>query len=180
MSENERNHQKNSRNRNRWIGVGTILMITVLFILLRSCQHDSDPEDKKKPVPLPGGGEVLDGDLPHMSDEAIRDYLIQKQDASMFTVTVNSEASIQKGSKTLQLMVANPKRNSLECYVEVIHDGETLYTSPLMKPKQYIQKAELSKPLEGGKNKLIVRYNIVHQGEIVGVQETEIMAVTKS
>lgn len=179
MSRDDQVFQKDNRKRNRWFIFGVVIVVALILFLIRSCGHDSDPDDKSNPRPLPGGGEVLDGDLPSMSDDAIRAYLKEKQDASMFTVTVNSEATLRKGSKTLQLLVANPERNSLECYVEVVHDGETLYTSPLMKPKQYIQKAELSKPLVGDKNKLIVRYTIVHQGEIVGVQETEITAVTQ-
>jgi hypothetical protein len=170
--------KKTKRNIVIGIAVGVIVL---LFLLLRSGSTDPvNPIDRETPIPRPGVGVVLDGDLPNMSDEQIREHLKQKQDASLFTVAVNAEATLEKGSKILNLMVANPEKNSINCYFEIVDKEEVIYTSPIMKPKQYIQTAKLSKVLLEDTKKLIVRYNVVYQDNIIGVVEAEIQVVSKS
>ncbi|BFH67334.1 hypothetical protein J27TS7_15890 [Paenibacillus dendritiformis] len=161
--------------------VGVVVLIAILLMIIRSCSSDPvAPVERNDPIARPGVGEVLDGDLPNMSDEQIREYLKKKQDASLFTTAVNAEATFETGSNVLNLMVANPEKNSVDCYFEIVDAGEVIYTSPLLKPKQYIQSAELSKVLSEDVNKLIVRYNEVYQDNIIGVVEVAIQAVNKS
>jgi hypothetical protein len=175
-SEGNKDNTNKSKKR-KWFVVAIILLLLLLLCWWKLIP-DKKVEDVK-PVERPGIVEVLDGDLPTMSDEAIKEYLKKKQDASMFTIQVNSEASFKEGSKTLSLLVANPEKNTADCFVELLYNGEVILTTPTLKPKQFIQTAELSKALPSGNNKVIVRYNVVYKGSTIGVVEAEITATSK-
>lgn len=172
--------KKKEDDKSKWILRLIILILLVLlaFITLRSCQFNIQPS-KQPELPRPGVGVVQDGDLPSMSKNGIEDYLKKKQDASRFTMKAVSEATIKQGSKTLNLLVSNPEVNSIDCYVEILYKNEVIYTSPIMKPKQFIKTAELNKELPLGKNTVIVRYYGVYQGNIISVSEVQIYATCK-
>jgi hypothetical protein len=144
-----------------------LLMAIALFGLFVTTLVDPN-NDKHIP-----SGSVIYGDLPSMSKQEILDMLKKKQDASKFTIQVNSEATFKSGSSTLSLLAANPAVNSVDCYLEILNGDQLLYTSPYLKPRQYIKTAKLSVTPKN-KEKLIVRYNLVFNGQNVGVVEAEI------
>lgn len=161
--------------------VGVVVLIAILLMIIRSCSSDPvAPVERNDPIARPGIGEVLDGDLPNMSDEQIRAYLKKVQDASSFTTHVDSAGTIESGSRTLNLLVLNPEDNSIDCYIEILYEGEVIYTSPILKPKQFLKTIELSRELPEGATKLILRYNGIFEGRIVNATEVDIQAVSNT
>ena len=169
--------EKEKRKRRILFWIFVAIILALLFILLNRSSDPANPVEDAKP--RPGIGQVIDGDLPNMTDEQIKDALKKNQDASMFTLAVDSQSTYEKGSKILYLMVGNSDKNSLDCFFEIIDNGEVIYTSPQMKPKQYIKTAELSRELTEGTNKLIVRYYVSYQDTIIGNPEAKVYVVTK-
>ncbi|WP_218032399.1 hypothetical protein [Paenibacillus humicus] len=159
--------------------IGVVILIAILLMIFRSCSSDPiAPADRNDPVARPGVGEVLDGELPNMSDEQIREYLKKIQDASRFKTQVSSAGTIKSGSRTLNLLVQNHEDNSIDCYIEVFYEGEVIYTSPILKPKQFIKTIELSRELPEGATKLILRYNGIFEDRIVNATDVDIQAVS--
>lgn len=156
-----------------------IIASLVVVIMVMAVLSLLTPEPaEESPIAKPGQGTIVEGEIPNMSNEEIKQYLKQKQDATMFTIQVNSESYIEKGSTKLELAVANPEKNSLDAYIEIVDDDEVLFTSPIMNPNQYLETAELSRTIEEDKS-IIVRYNVVYEGNIVGVVEAEINVKVK-
>src|SRR5690606_23949920 len=122
------------KSRKKWnIAIGVLVLVIILLLLIQNFLSVPEGSNQKTdPIARPGIGEVMEGDLPNMSDEQLREYLKNKQDASLFTVAVNAEATFEKGSTILNLMVANVEKNIVDCYFEILDKDEVIYTSPIM------------------------------------------------
>lgn len=126
------------------------------------------------------GDTVMTGNIPNLNEEDLKAALKQKQDDSSFTVQVVSEGEIKAGSKDLYLTVANPASNKQDCRIHLLMDGENVYTSPVMPPKTYITHETISKELDRGNHRVIVKYFVVDEaGKEAGIAEVEAQITCK-
>ena len=157
--------------------IGLSIIIILLLLLFKGCQApDSDPALPTANVTT----DVIQGDIPGLTDTEL-DTLMQSQtDDSMFTVQAVSAGTIQAGSTQLQLTVANPQNNIHDCRFDLLINGENLYTSPILQPQTYIQSMELNRTLDPGEYTAVVRYSILSDsGDVTGVTEVEVMVICK-
>ena len=159
--------------------IGLSILIILLLLLFKGCQAS---EDNSGPT-IPTANittDVIQGDIPELTDTEL-DALMQSQtDDSMFTVQAVSAGTIQAGSTQLQLTVANPQNNIHACRFDLLINGENLYTSPILQPRTYIQSMELNRPLDPGEYAAIVRYSILSDsGDVTGVTEVEVTVICK-
>lgn len=159
--------------------IGLSIIIILLLLMFRGCEAIGP---SGSPAPPTGNMiadmGVMEGDIPELTEEE-RQTLMQKQtDDSVFTVQAVSMGTIPKDSKRLQLTVANAQNNVRDCRFDLLIDGETLYTSPVLQPHTYIQTMELSRTLDPGEYTAIVRYSILSDsGEVTGVTEVEVTVI---
>lgn len=160
--------------------IGLSIVIILLLLLCKGCQAS---EGKTSGPTIPTAHvttDVIQGDIPELTDTEL-DALMQSQtDDSMFTVQAVSTGSIQAGSTQLQLTVANPQNNTHACRFDLLIDGENLYTSPTLQPQTYIQSMDLNRTLDPGEYTAIVRYSILSDsGDVTGVTEVEVKVICK-
>lgn len=159
--------------------IGLSILIILLLLLLRGCQCPVTGQDGGAADPTVNfTAGVMQGDIPEMTPEE-RQALMQKQtDDSAFTVQAVSRGNISKGSTQLQLTVANPQNNVRDCRFDLLIDGETVYTSPVLQPHTYVHTMELDRTLDPGAYTAIVRYSILSDsGEVTGVTEVEVTVI---
>ncbi len=70
-----------------------------------------------------------------------------------------SGASMQEGSKTLEIRIGNPKENN--CYLQAsfqLEDGTVLYESGLIEPGKGFDEIELTQSLDAGTYEAFIHY----------------------
>jgi hypothetical protein len=109
-------------------------------------------------------GEVFDGMLPTDNPDEVLALLQEKVDENQFAFRVNANPYFNADCKSGNLRLENPARNIYCMQVELILDktGEILYSSPLIKPNQYIEYIGLSQKLASGDHIATVRFIAVH------------------
>ena len=101
--------------------------------------------------------EIVDGSL---DDEVNEEENNEKVDATQFAYKISSYIYFKNDYSSGLARIENPSKNIYNMVVEIyINDGETLvYTSPKIKPNQYIEKITLSETLEKGKYEAIAYF----------------------
>ena len=99
---------------------------------------------------------VKEGTFPKNQD--LHDFLKEKQDASKFTTNIIPYATYNPETNILNLKVANPERNSIDCLIRIKIGDDIYYESPLLKPNQYLDEIEPDKPLPADQSKMYVMY----------------------
>lgn len=158
------------------VQVASILLLLVLVLALHYCQN-TQAGTTQHDVALQTDT-VSAGDLPQLSEDEIAELLRKKQKESFFTVQASSQGTIQTGSRTLSLSVANPRNNKYDCRFQIIlaATGKSIYTSPILRPRSYIEFEYLTAELEAGEHKAIVRYSILDKdGGVCGLTDVEVL-----
>lgn len=109
-------------------------------------------------------GEVFDGMLPTDNPDEILAALQEKVDENQFAFRINANPRFTADCKSGNLRIENPARNIYCMQVELILDstGEVIYSSPLIKPNQYIEYIGLSQKLPSGDHAATVRFIAIH------------------
>ena len=156
--------------------IGLSIIIILLLLMFRGCEAIGP---SGSPAPPTGNmiadTGVMEGDIPDLTDEERLELMQRQTDDAVFTVQALSAGSLEAGSRYLDLTVANPQNNTHACRFDLLINGETLYTSPVLQPHTYIQAMELSRALEPGAYTAVVRYSILSDsGEVTGNTEVEV------
>lgn len=158
------------------VQVAAILLFLVLVLTLHYCgntRHSTTQHDVALQTDT-----VSTGDLPQLSEDEIKELLRKKQKDSFFTVQASSQGTIQPGSRTLFLSVANPRNNKYDCRFQIIlaETQKSIYTSPILSPRSYIENECLTAALEAGEHKAIVRYSVLDKdGGVCGLTDVEVL-----
>lgn len=109
-------------------------------------------------------GEVFDGMLPTDDPGAVLALLQEKVDEGQFAFRINANPYFAADCESGNLRIENPARNIYCMQVELILDetGEILYSSPLIKPNQYVEYVGLSRQLPSGDYSATVRFVAIH------------------
>lgn len=109
-------------------------------------------------------GEVFDGALPVDNPDEILAMLQEKVDENQFAFRINANPYFEADCRNGNLRIENPARNRYCMQAELILDetGEILYTSPLIKPNQYIEYVALARQLPSGNHAATVRFVAIH------------------
>lgn len=169
---------KNNKKRKIEIAVPVvaILLFLVLILALHYCEN-TQPGTTQHDVALQTDT-VSAGDLPQLSEDEITELLRKKQKDSFFTVQASSQGTIQPGSRTLALSVANPRNNKYDCRFQIIlsETQKSIYTSPILRPRSYLENEYLTEALEAGEHKAIIRYSILDKdGGVCGLTDVEVL-----
>lgn len=105
-------------------------------------------------------GEVFDGMLPVDNPNEILNLLQEKVDENQFAFRINANPVFAANCKSGNLRIENPVRNIYNMQVELVLDetGEILYSSPLIKPNQYIEYVGLARQLNSGSHAATARF----------------------
>lgn len=105
-------------------------------------------------------GEVFDGSLPSDNLDEVLALLQEKVNEGQFAFRINANPCFSADCKSGNLRIENPARNIYCMQAELILDetGEVLYSSPLIKPNQYIEYVPLSRQLPIGDYPATVRF----------------------
>ncbi len=109
-------------------------------------------------------GEVFDGTLPANDPDEVLKLLQEKVDENQFAFRINANPVFTADCKSGNLRIENPARNIYAMQAELILDetGETLYSSPLIQPEQYVEYVPLTRPLASGNHAATVRFIAIH------------------
>lgn len=102
--------------------------------------------------PFADDANALIGIMPGMSQEDIQKRLNTVLDENMMNITINPNPIFEHGGDEGQLCIENIKANHFNYIVTIKLDDtqETVYTSGLIRPNHYVEKAVLDRPLEKG------------------------------
>jgi hypothetical protein len=102
--------------------------------------------------------------LPADNPDEVLEMLQEKVDENQFAFRINANPVFPADCKSGNLRIENPARNIYCMQVELILDetGEILYSSPLIKPNQYIEYIGLARQLPGGDHAATVRFIAIH------------------
>lgn len=173
-----------------FVGILTIIII-FLFVFVKcdpntgtdiSASHSESSSTISKADTV---GEVKNGSMPNMTKEQIQAELSKQQSKDKFRVQISSGGTIQKGSKTLNLKVANPSTNEASCRIEILEGSEVLFgstgfgndkqlTAAEMKPDTYMDKFELNRELTPGQHSLTVCFHEMFNGQNIGTTNIQV------
>lgn len=119
---------------------------------------------------LAKGGEVCDGILPNV-DESLH---INEVPEGEIRYLINKKIIFESPYSLGDVMIENPESCEYDLQFVIYNaQGEMLYTSPMLKPGQYIEKDKLSSVVKEGEYKCSYTAQAykdgAYQGEVTGV-----------
>jgi len=101
---------------------------------------------------FPGNGNAIQGHLPKMTKEEIKEQMQREADRSKFSFKINSRPSFENGEAAGTLQIENPNHNIYPFVVKIFLDetGEEIYDSGGILPNHHINTAKLTKILPKG------------------------------
>ncbi|SFM42486.1 hypothetical protein SAMN03159341_13238 [Paenibacillus sp. 1_12] len=91
----------------------------------------------------------------------------ENPEVSQFSVKVGSTATFIEGRKKLHVVIGNLESNKNDFYFELLHMGEVVYTSTMLKPNQSINSVKLDKPLPDNISGLVVKYYLIERKDVI-------------
>lgn len=168
MHEEPNKPQKTGKG-NRWreiviVALAVLLLISLTLLVVNKYIFVSGGIVEPQIVIPEANGEVFDGMLPTDNPDEVLKLLQEKVDENQFAFRINANPVFTADCKSGNLRIENPARNIYSMQVELILDetGETLYSSPLIKPNQHIEHVGLSKQLKSGSHAATVRFVAIH------------------
>lgn len=117
-------------------------------------------------------GEVQDGVLPDVSGHI--DYVPEGEIRYLINKNMFFESSYSQGT----VMLENPESCEYDLIFNIYNiDGDLIYTSPVLKPGQYIEKDKLSGVVKSGEYDCTYSAQAYKNGKLMG-QVTGILKVT--
>jgi len=168
MSE-ETKEKKGSTKANKWreiiiILLAALLLISLSLLVVNKYIFVNGSIAEPQFIIPEASGEVFDGMLPTDNPDEVLALLQEKVDENQFAFRINANPVFTADCKNGNLRIENPARNIYSMQVELILDetGEILYSSPLIKPNQYIEYIGLSQKLASGDHTATVRFIAIH------------------
>lgn len=123
---------------------------------------------------LTGGGNVKNGLLPGIESDAHISEVPAGEIRYLINKRIMFETAFSKGS----VMLENPESCQYDIkFVIYKDDGEMIYTSPLIKPGQYLEKDKLSAVVKSGEYNCSYSAQAFQDGELKG-EVTGVVTVT--
>ena len=103
---------------------------------------------------FPGNGEAVEGHLPNMSKESVREQMQREADRNVFAFKINSRPVFDAGTGEGTLRIENPNHNTYPFVVKIFLDEteEELYNSGGILPNHHINTARLTRILPSGEH----------------------------
>ena len=103
---------------------------------------------------FPGGGNAVEGHLPNMTEEDIREQMQREADKGIFAFKINSRPVFENGDAEGTLRIENPNHNTYPFVVKIFlsETEEEIYNSGGMLPNHHIDVARLTKVLPKGEH----------------------------
>ena len=143
-------------NKNRSITALLIFAIAVIVISAYIFWPGASPPAKDVTVGgfFPGIGGAEAGNLPNMTEEAIREQMQKEADSGVFAFKINSRPIFNDGSSEGTLRIENPNHNIYPFVVKIFLDktSEEIYDSGGIMPNHHINNATLTKVLPKGEH----------------------------
>lgn len=148
MNKTQKSNPKKVINLFIYIGIGTSIFFMGKHI---GNQPNTDISNSDREI-VDVSGQVIDGTLPYGDTEKLKEALQKQVDKSMLAIKINSNPYFETSTSEGMLGIENPSNNNYSFQVEITLDEseETIYTSPMLKPGQYILTDKLSYPLNEG------------------------------
>ena len=101
---------------------------------------------------FPNQGSAVEGHLPDMTEDEIREQMQKEADKSIFSFKINSQPLFEDGNDEGTLGIENPQHNVYPFVVEIFlnETGEKIYDSGGILPNHHIATAKLMKTLSKG------------------------------
>lgn len=128
------------------------------------------------------GAIVKEGIIPGYTKEQIEQILQRKADESTFSFEINSRPVFKNGKSEGNIRIANPPFNKypIEFIITLNSTNQVIFTSPKLKPNNYIEKAKLDKELKAGDYNATATINAYDdKGEKVGTSSAKIVISVK-
>ena len=161
--------KKNAAKENRWreiviIALAVLLLISLALLVVNKYFIVTGSALEPQFIIPEANGEVFDGMLPADNPDEVLRMLQEKVDENQFAFRINANPVFTADCKSGNLRIENPARNIYCMQVELILDetGEILYSSPLIRPNQYVEYIGLSQKLANGKHAATVRFIAIH------------------
>lgn len=128
------------------------------------------------------GAVVKEGIIPGYTKEQIEQILQRKADESTFSFEINSRPVFKNGKSEGNIRIANPpfSKYPIEFIITLDSNNQVIFTSPKLKPNNYIEKAKLDKELKAGDYNATATINAYDdKGEKVGTSSAKIVISVK-
>jgi len=103
---------------------------------------------------FPDNGGAVEGHLPNMTEQNIREQMQKEADISKLSFKINSRPVFENGSAMGNLRIENPNHNIYPFVVEIFlnETGENIYNSGGIPPNHHISTGRLLKNLPKGEH----------------------------
>lgn len=128
------------------------------------------------------GAVVKEGIIPGYTKEQIEQILQRKADESTFSFEINSRPVFKNSKSEGNIRIANPpfSKYPIEFIITLDSTKEVIFTSPKLKPNNYIEKAKLDKELKAGDYNATATINAYDdKGEKIGTSSAKIVISVK-
>lgn len=162
--------------------IGMLLLLLLVAVLIAGVRllesKETKPESRMRDV------NAIIGQVEGKSDEEIQSELNRIVEKGMFNISINSDIVMEDGTSEAELRIENVPGNQYLMGVDITLDesGEVIYSSGILEPNHYIQKAALKRPLEKGVYSATALFGAydMEQEEKVGEAGAEIKIIVKN
>ena len=165
----ETKNRKHFSESNRWreiviVVLAVLLLISLSLLVINKYIFINGGIVEPQLIIPEANGQVFDGMLPTDNPDEVLRLLQEKVDENQFAFRINANPVFTSDCKSGNLRIENPARNIYCMQAELILDetGEILYSSPLIKPNQYIEHVGLVRQLNSGDHAATVRFIAIH------------------
>ena len=143
-----------------------IVLLTVLFLVTVALAVVALTGTAPKiRLSLTGSGKVSDGLLPGVSDD---EHITSVPDGEI-RYLINKRIVFEDKYSLGNIMLENPSSCNYDIKIVIFKDdGEMIYTSPLVKPGQYLERDKLSTVLKSGEYNCSYSAQAYRNGELQG------------
>lgn len=148
---------KKKTKKKKWLTLVVLILILLgILCLLKRCSHTEF-------IPIfPDNNSVSDGQLDFGDYDEIKAGLQSKVDESYMNIKMPLTIEVDKNTKEALLMVQNSEDNKSPITLEIIleNDEESIYSSPLINPNQFIENDTITRELETGAYKATAMFTV--------------------
>ncbi len=154
------------KSKSVWIIAAVIAVILAVILLTGGAPRIR--------LSLVGGGKVMDGLLPNVEADAH----ITEVPSGEIRYLINKRIMFENSYSQGNVMLENPKICQYDIkFIIYKDDGEMIYTSPMIKPGQYLEKDKLSAVVKAGEYNCSYSAQAYLDGELKG-EVTGVVTVT--
>lgn len=172
MDEEKKQEKKNKNKKIIPLMIGSALLGGGIILMFNEVKNVNNVS----------GAIVKEGIIPGYTKEQIEQILQRKADESTFSFEINSRPVFKNGKSEGNIRIANPPFNKypIEFIITLDSTNQVIFTSPKLKPNNYIEKAKLDKELKAGDYNATATINAYDdKGEKVGTSSAKIVISVK-